>query len=319
MRAIVAPSPGPPEALELREVPRPVPGPGEVLIRVAVAGVNPIDAKTRVGGGAAPFLQPGPASGDGDLAFPWIPGWDAAGTVAAVGPGVVRFGEGDRVFGMIGFPRTGGTYAEHVVAPVSHLSRSPRSLDDAATVALALPGLTAWQALVDAGGLETNQRVLVTAAAGGVGHLAVQIAVDLGAHVVAVASAAGLETLRATGAELRDRHDGDPLAGLEPFDLVVDGVGGAERARAAATLRPGGTIVTLPSASHGDPLGRDDVRAPRLLVAPDGLELQLLTGTVERGMLRPRVADRLPLADAAEAHRRIEAGGVHGKLVLDVG
>ncbi|MGE4428693.1 MAG: alcohol dehydrogenase catalytic domain-containing protein, partial [Solirubrobacteraceae bacterium] len=170
MRAIVATTPGPPDVLELREVPRPAPGPGEVLIRATAVGVNPIDAKTRAGGGATPFLATGPASGaptptrgEGPAGFPWIPGWDVAGVVEQAGHGVARFGEGDRVFGMVGFPRAAGANAEYVVAPVSHLSRSPRSLDDAQAVALALPGQTAWQALVDAGGLETNQRVLVTA------------------------------------------------------------------------------------------------------------------------------------------------------------
>jgi NADPH:quinone reductase-like Zn-dependent oxidoreductase len=322
MAAVVAPEPGPPEVLELREVPRPVPGPGEVLIRTTAIGVNPVDAKTRAGGGAAGLLDgaphPGHPDADGADAFPWIPGWDVAGVVEEAGWGVVRFAPGDRVFGMVGFPRRADGYAEYVVAPQSQLSRSPRSLSDEETVALALPGLTAWQALVDAGGLEANQRLLVLAAAGGVGHLAVQIGVDLGAEVIAVGSPGNLEFLRDLGAsEVLDRTAIDDLASATaPVDLVLDGVGGDARAQAFAVAKPGGVVATLPSNSWAGPAPRDDVRAPQVFVVPDGLELQLLTGTVERGMLKPHVADVLPLAEAAEAHRRIASGTVRGKLVL---
>lgn len=320
MQAIVAPAPGGPETLELREVPRPTPGPGEVLIRVAAAGVNPVDAKTRGGAGATGFLGGSPTPDDGAGAFPWIPGWDVAGTVAEAGYGVARFAPGDRVFGTIGFPRAAGAYAEYAVAHVSQLSRSPRSLSDEETAALPLGGLTAWQALVDAGGLETNQRVVITAASGGVGHLAVQIAADLGAHVIAVGSTANLGYLRGLGAhEVIDRTTTDYAQAIEPVDLVLDGIGGAERTRAFSVVRPGGAVLTLPSASAGDPPPRDDVRGPRVFIAPDGLELQLLTGSVERGALRPTVAEVLPLADAARAHELIEGGAVRGKLVLRVG
>ena len=325
MRAIVAPAPGEPELLELREVPRPSPGPGEVLVRVAAAGVNPVDAKTRSGAGASRFL--------GDDGFPWIPGWDLAGTVVEAGFGVARFGVGDRVFGTVGFPRPAGAYAEYAVAHVSQLSRSPRSLDDVHAAALAMGGLTAWQALVDAGGLETNQRVLITAAAGGVGHLAVQIAADLGAHVIAVASPENEGFVRGLGAhEVVDRTadgTGDArgeaggtgrtgwAAGIEPVDLVLDCFGGPARSPALSTVRSGGTIVTLPTAGDREP-APEGVADPTVFVAPDGLELQLLTGSVERGALRPHVSETVPLADAARAHELIASGGTRGKIVLTI-
>jgi NADPH:quinone reductase-like Zn-dependent oxidoreductase len=311
MRAIVAPSPGGPETLELREVPRPSPGPGEVLIRVAAAGVNPVDAKTRSGGGASRFL--------GDDGFPWIPGWDLAGTVVEAGFGVARFGVDDRVFGTVGFPHAAGAYAEYAVAHVSQLSRSPRSLDDVHAAALAMGGLTAWQALVDAGGLETNQRVLITAAAGGVGHLAVQIAADLGAHVIAVASRDNVDFVRGLGAyEILDRTRPDWAADVEPVDLVLDCFGGPARSPALSTVRAGGTIVTLPTAGDRE-AAPEGVHDPTVFVAPDGLELQLLTGSVERGALKPHVSETLPLADAARAHELIASGGTRGKIVLTIG
>lgn len=328
MRAIVAPTPGEPDVLELREVPRPEPSAGEVLIRVAAAGVNPVDAKTRRGSGAARFLTEtrdtattplASGSGGAPAGFPWIPGWDLAGTVEAVGFGVARFAVGDRVFGTVGFPRPAGAYAEYAVAHVSQLSRSPRSLSDVDTAALAMGGLTAWQALVDAGGLETNQRVLITAASGGVGHLAVQIAADLGAHVIAVGSPANLTFLRGLGAlETIDRTADGWTGGIEPVDLVLDGTGGDARLALFPLVRTGGAIVSLPSASRPGE-APDGVRDPQVFVAPDGLELQLLTGSVERGALRPHVSTVLPLEQAAQAHELIESGGTRGKIVLTVG
>lgn len=358
MRAVVALAPGAPDVLEIREVPRPEPSAGEVLIRVAAAGVNPVDAKTRSGAGAGRFLDElrpasatlaagltglgagGDAGGgapaspelaaaptrDGAAAptptgdgFPWIPGWDVAGTVEAVGSGVSRFAVGDRVCGLVGFPRAAGTYAEYVVAHVSQLSRSPRSLTDVEAAALPLAGLTAWQAMADAGDLETNRRVVITAASGGVGHIAVQVAVDLGAHVIAVTSTYSVDFVRGLGAaEVLDRTQGDWTARIDaPVDLLLDASGHDMRAAAYATVAPGGRFIALPSAATGDPVP-DSILSPKVFVAPDGLELQLLTGTVERGMLRPHVSATLPLEQAAEAHRRIESGATRGKIVLTV-
>lgn len=335
MRAVVALAPGDPDVLEVREVPRPEPSAGEVLIRVAAAGVNPVDAKTRGGAGAGRFLDElRPASADlaaalarddasaptptGD-GFPWIPGWDVAGTVEAVGFGVSRFAVGDRVCGLVGFPRAAGTYAEYVVAHVSQLSRSPRSLNDVEAAALPLAGLTAWQAMADAGDLETNRRVVITAASGGVGHIAVQVAVDLGAHVIAVTSTDNIDFVRGLGAaEVLDRTQGDWTERIDaPVDLLLDASGHDMRAAAYATVAPGGRFIALPSAATGDPVP-DSILNPKVFVAPDGLELQLLTGTVERGMLRPHVSQTFPLERAADAHRQIESGSTRGKIVLTV-
>lgn len=335
MRAVVALAPGDPDVLEVREVPRPEPSAGEVLIRVAAAGVNPVDAKTRGGAGAGRFLDElRPASADlaaalarddasaptptGD-GFPWIPGWDVAGTVEAVGFGVGRFAVGDRVCGLVGFPRAAGTYAEYVVAHVSQLSRSPRSLNDVEAAALPLAGLTAWQAMADAGDLETNRRVVITAASGGVGHIAVQVAVDLGAHVIAVTSTDNIDFVRGLGAaEVLDRTQGDWTERIDaPVDLLLDASGHDMRAAAYATVAPGGRFIALPSAATGDPVP-DSILNPKVFVAPDGLELQLLTGTVERGMLRPHVSQSFPLERASDAHRQIESGSTRGKIVLTV-
>ena len=171
MRAIRQQTLGGPEVLELVDVPRPEPAPTEVLVRVAAAGVNPVDWKTRTRGG---FLG----------SPPFTVGWDVAGVVEEVGRGVTRFEPGDRVFGMPRFPREAAAYAEYITSPSRQLARTPEELDDVHAAALPLAGLTAWQALVETAGVEEGHRVLILAAAGGVGHLAVQIAKARGAYVV---------------------------------------------------------------------------------------------------------------------------------------
>ena len=164
--------------MRISEVARPEPGPTEVLVRTGAAGVNPVDWKTRAGGG----MLGSP---------PFTVGWDVAGVVEEVGLGVTRFAVGDRVFGMPRFPREAAAYAEYVTSPSRQLARTPASLSDVEAAALPLAALTAWQALVDTAGVQQGQRVLIHASAGGVGHLAVQIAKARGAHVIATAGSKG--------------------------------------------------------------------------------------------------------------------------------
>src|SRR6185436_20651544 len=188
MRAIRQLSLGGPEVLELAEVPRPQPGPTEVLVRVTAAGVNPVDWKVRAGGG---FLgEP-----------PFTVGWDVAGVVEGLGRGGTRFAPGDRVFGMPRFPHEAAAYADYVAAPARHFARAPASASDVEAAALPMAGLTAWQALVDTADVQPCQRVLVHAAAGGIGHLAVQIAKARGAYVIGTARAENHAFLAELGAD----------------------------------------------------------------------------------------------------------------------
>ncbi len=180
---------GGPEVLEVVDVPRPEPGPTEVLVRVAAAGVNPVDWKVRARGG---FL--------GDP--PFTVGWDVAGVVEEVGIGVTRFAAGDRVFGMPRFPREAAAYAEYATSPSRQLARTPDGLSDVEAGAMPLAALTAWQALVETADVRPGSRVLVNGAAGGVGHLAVQIAKARGAYVIGTARAVQHETPR----RARDRR-----------------------------------------------------------------------------------------------------------------
>lgn len=305
MRAIRQSRLGGPEVLELCEVPRPEPGPTEVLVRVTAAGVNPLDWKTRSRGA---FLgRP-----------PFTVGADVAGVIAAVSEGVTRFAVGDRVFGMPRFPAAAAAYAEYLTAPARHLARTPAGLDDIEAAALPMAGLTAWQALVDAAAVEPGSRVLIHGAAGGIGHLAVQIARARGAYVIGVARAARHAFLASLGAdETLDRAD----AGLvRDVDVVLDLVGGETASRSLSSLRDGGRLIGVSSGTGAAAeAGAGRVRVSYLLVEPDHVGLEALAELAERGALRVRVARTLPLEQAARAHVLGERGGLEGKLVLTVG
>jgi NADPH:quinone reductase-like Zn-dependent oxidoreductase len=307
MRAIRQLSLGGPEVLELVDVPRPEPGPTEVLVRVTAAGVNPVDWKVRARGG---FLgEP-----------PFTVGWDVAGVVEELGRGVTRFVPGDRVFGMPRFPREAAAYAQYVTAPSRQLARVPDGLGDVEAAGVPLAGLTAWQGLVETAGVGPGSRVLVLAAAGGVGHLAVQIAKARGAYVIGTARAEKHAFLASLGTDEAVDYTTGPLAGrVDAVDVVLDLVGGEAAADALSALRDGGTLVTVTGAA--DELRATAgvrVRLAGVLVEPDRLGLEALSELVAEGVLRPHVSATFPLAEAARAHEAIETGRTVGKLVLTV-
>lgn len=310
MRGISQTTLGGPEVLELVELPRPVPGPTEVLVRVTAAGVNPVDWKVRARGG---FLgEP-----------PFTVGWDVAGVVDEVGGGVTRFAPGDRVFGMPRFPAEAAAYAELVTSPSRQLARIPASLNDIEAGALPLVGLTAWQALVETAGVGRGQRVLVLAAAGGVGHLAVQIAKSRGAYVIGTARAEKHAFLMELGADQAiDYTTEDVAERAGDIDVVLDLVGDDQAGRSVKTLSAGGTFIRVPSASNLAGIradAADGVRVTGILVEPDRTGMEALSDLVARGALRPRVQETFPLAEAGRAHELGEAGRTQGKLVLTVG
>jgi len=277
--------------LVVEDVPALEPGPTEVLVRVAAAGVNPVDWKVRAGGG---FLgEP-----------PFTVGWDVAGTVEAVGRGVTWLAPGDRVFGMPRFPREAACYAEYVVAPSRQLARTPEAWSDLEAGAVPLAGLTAWQALVETAGVGEGSRVLVLGAAGGVGHLAVQIAKARGAWVAGTSSVEKHSFLRELGVDEPLDKDGPLEVDVE---VVFDAVGGG----AALAAPPDARVVTVSGASV-EPLREAGRDAVALLVEPDrgGLE-----GLVAAGV-RPHVEATFPLEQAGAAHALGERGRTRGKIVL---
>jgi len=312
MRAVSLDRYGDPEVLTVVSRPIPAPLPTEIRVRVAAAGVNPVDWKTRAGQGMAAVL--------GDL--PVVLGWDVAGVVDAIGPGVTRFAVGDLVFGMPWFPRQAGGYAEYVTAPSRQFAALPSRLDPIAGAALPLAGLTAWQCLVDIAEVSEGQRVLIHAAAGGVGHLAVQIARSRGAYVIGTASSAKHRALGQLGLDEAINYQGTEFEKvLDPVDVVLDLVGGEVAMRSLDVLRPGGLLISVPSRTAGDALAaaaERGIRATGMLVEPDGHALEQIAALVDARQLRPVVAETFPLDRADAAHRVGETGRTTGKLVLTV-
>lgn len=300
---------GGPEVLREAEVERPAPRPNEVLVRVRAAGVNPTDWKHRSTGrflGRPPFVL----------------GWDVSGTVEEVGIGVAAFAPGDDVFGMLPYPYGHGSHAEYVIAPVRALWHKPAVIDHVQAAALPLVSLTALQALGEVAGLRAGQRILIHAAAGGVGHVAVQIAKERGAYVIGTASAGKHDFLRRLGAdEVIDYRETDFTEAVKDVDVVLDTIGGSTSTDSLRVLRPGGIVVSiLPVGSReffdaAEALG---VRAVRMLVDADRAGMRTIAELVEAGTLRATIAGTFPLADAAEAHRLGDTGRTTGKLVLTV-
>ncbi|MFE7893319.1 NADP-dependent oxidoreductase [Streptomyces sp. NPDC004822] len=309
MRAISQNVLGGPEVLQEVRLERPEPGPNQVLVRVRAAGVNPTDWKHRATGG---FL--------GDP--PFVLGWDVSGVVEATGIGVAAFQPGDEVFGMLPYPYGHGSHAEYVIAPVRALTHKPASIDHTQAGALPLVSLTAWQALVEHADLRPGQRVLVHAAAGGVGHAAVQIAKARGAYVIGTASAGKHGFLREIGAdETIDYRETDFAEAVKDVDVVLDTLGGETALRSLRVLRPGGVVVSIiPVGSDEFPeeAARLGVRAVRMLVDADRADMRSLVELIEQGKLRAAIERTFPLSDAAEAHALGEQGHVTGKLVLTV-
>ncbi|MHA5047808.1 NADP-dependent oxidoreductase [Streptomyces sp. SD15] len=309
MRAISQDVLGGPEVLKEVQVERPTPRTNEVLVRVRAAGVNPTDWKHRATGG---FLgEP-----------PFTLGWDVSGVVEATGIGVARFQPGDEVFGMLSYPFGHGSHAEYVTAPARTFAHKPAGIDHTQAGALPLVSLTSWQALVEMADLRPGQRVLIHAAAGGVGHVAVQIAKARGAYVIGTASAGKHDFLRGIGVdEAIDYRETDFAEAVRDVDVVLDTIGGETTLRSLRVLKPGGIVVSIL------PVGSDElyeeaerlgVRAIRMLVDASHTGMKAIADLVEAGKLRPTIAATFPLADAAKAHALGDTGRTTGKLVLVV-
>ncbi|KAA2264833.1 NADP-dependent oxidoreductase [Solihabitans fulvus] len=309
MRAISQEVLGGPEVLTVVERDLPTLGPSDILVRVHAAGVNPTDWLHRTTGlylGTPPFVV----------------GWDVSGVVEAVGLGVTLRKPGDEVFGMLDYPRGAGAYAEYVAAPARNFAVKPAGIDHVQAAALPVAALTAWQALVDTADVRPGQRVLVHAAAGGVGHLAVQIAKALGAYVIGTASTAKREFVLGLGAdEVVDYTRTDFAETVRDVDVVLDAVGHDYGLRSLYTMRPGGVLVAIvfAQAENIDAVAKErGVRREYLTVEADHAGMKAIAALVDEGCLRVEIDGALPLEQAAEAHRRGQTGRTTGKLVLTV-
>jgi NADPH:quinone reductase-like Zn-dependent oxidoreductase len=309
MRAITQHTLGGPEVLTIVDAPAPRVLPAEVLVRVKAIGLNPLEPRLRAG--EFPLLGPPP----------FVLGWDISGVVEQA-PQTWRFRPGDEVFGMPLFPRAAGAYAEFVAAPALHLARKPASLSHVQASALPVAGLTAWQGLVDLGGVTEGDRVLVHGGGGGVGHLAIQIAKALGAHVITTAGRSKREFVEGFGAdEVIDYTAVDFTEVVRDVDVVLDTIGGDTVERSLDVLRPGGHLVTavaeedLALAAKYEAAGR---HFSGIAVDPDPVALRGLADLVDQGKLRVHVQETFPFDRVADAHRLIERGHLRGKVVLTV-
>jgi NADPH:quinone reductase-like Zn-dependent oxidoreductase len=310
MKAVSQDELGGPEVLKLVELPTPEPGVSEILLRVHAAGVNPIDGANRETG--ALVGQP-----------PFVLGWDICGAVEAVGPGVTLYKPGDVVFGMLHFPQGHGAYAEYAVGPTRAFVPKPDRLDHVQAAAIPMVGLTAWQALVDTARVGNGSRVLINGAAGGIGHLAVQIAKARGADVTALASAANLDFVRSLGAdEAIDYNGTDFTEAVHDQDVVLDVVGGDYPARAVDVLRPGGVLVsTQPPALAplAETAAERGIRFAGIIVEADEIGMSALADLAATGELVPTIAATFPLEEARAASAMADLAATGGRFPLEEG
>lgn len=299
---------GGPEVMALEETPVPHPGPGQLLIRVRAASVNPIDWKMRRGllAGIVP------------LAFPRTLGRDCAGEVAALGEGVTGFAPGAMVAG-VADPRTDGTHAEFALLPASQVAPMPAGLDPIAAASLCVAGVSAYIALVEVAQVGVGQRVLVHAGAGGVGSLAIQIGKHLGAEVLVTASAANRAYCIGLGAaRVIDYRSEDFVAAAAPCDVVLDTLGGETHLRSQRALGSGGLLVALNAAPIPAGPQREDVRVVMAQVQPTRARLDRILQWAAAGVLRAEVGRAFAFAEAPQAHAASEAGHARGKLVITI-
>jgi NADPH:quinone reductase-like Zn-dependent oxidoreductase len=309
MKAVRFHSYGSSEVLVSEEIPRPQAGAGEVLVRVHAAGVNPLDWKVRAGH----------VKGWMQHRLPLIPGWDVSGVVEAVGPDVTAFKAGDAVYGMLDFMRN-GAYAEYVAAQTRNLALKPNSIDHIQAGAVPLASLTAWQSLFEIADLKSGQTVLIHAAAGGVGHFAVQFARWKEAKVIGTASAGHERFLRELGAdEVIDYHTTRFEEAVHEVDVVLDPIGGDTQQRSWQVLKKGGILVATLGISSPEAARQRGVRGEGVMVHPDTAQLAQIAALIDAGSLKPTVTTVLPLAEAAQAHELSQTGHTGGKIVLRVG
>ena len=306
---------GGPEVFTPADVPMPRKVGAEVVVKVIAAGVNPIDAKTRSGGGASAAIAN----------FPVVLGADFSGIVIESPYETCPFKPGDEVFGMVPVPRMAGTYAEYVTVPVMSIARKPSRLTHVEAAGVPMAALTAWGMVVEVAKVHEAQRVLVHAASGGVGHFAVQFAAYFGAHVIATGSSHNESWLRELGAaEVIDHNTARFEEAVSRVDVVIDLIGNAHDdtgTRSLAVLRAGGLVVNAPTGSWptlvGDAVAAG-VRATTYKTSPDGSTLAIIGRLLDSGDIHVTVDHVFALEHVAEAHTAIETGHTRGKIVLSV-
>lgn len=296
---------GGPEALAYEDAEIPQPGPGQVLVKVAAASVNPVDWKLR--SGAAKAMAP--------LSMPAVLGGDVSGTVAALGEGVSNWREGDEVFALLGLT---GAYAQYIVTEAANLARKPGALSFAEAASLPLVALTAWQGFAEDQRDLAGLTVLIHNAAGGVGSVAVQIAKAQGARVVGTASEKNAAYVKGLGAdEVFDARVTRLESLPRDIDILMDLVGNPAALELWRLVKPGGSVIRIAGGADAPAFAEQDgIRALKVRVKPNGAQLAQIGALAATGKLRPEIAASFPLAQAGAAQELSRAGHVRGKIVL---
>ncbi|ASA26275.1 NADP-dependent oxidoreductase [Paenibacillus donghaensis] len=305
MKAVVIEQFGGPEVLVDKEIPKPVIGPNQVLIRLRATSVNPVDFKIRQG-----------AMGQSAGEFPLVLGGDVAGVVAEVGDSVSRFKVDERVFAR---PRSFGTYAEYIAVDADVVSRMPKALNFEEAAAVPLAAMTAWQALVDHGKIKAGDKVLIHAGAGGVGSFAIQLAKHFGAEVASTASSRNQELLESLGVDhFIDYKKADFSQVLSDYDLVLDTMGGDIQAKSFEILKPGGRLVSLVEKPDDKLQEKYQVTGVQFMMEPKGSQLEQLAELADQGILRPVIDSMFWLNEEGvrQAHEKSETHHAVGKIVI---
>jgi len=296
-----------------QETDKPSVGENEVLVKVQAIGINPVDIKTRSGKAFYGALK---------NEQPIILGWDISGEVVEAGKAVSRLKVGDAVFGMVNFPGNGKAYAQYVAAPEAHLAKKPGNITHPEAAAATLAALTAWQVLHHQANVQSGQRVLIHAAAGGVGHFAVQLAKHLGAYVIGTASESNASFLREL--EVDEHIDYQRMnfeEVLRDVDVVLDPVGGETTLRSLNTLKPGGKIISIVGGVKEEVQAEAEkrgIQAANYLVHSSGEDMETLAQLLQEGKLKAHVSTRFAFHEIDAAHRQIETGRTRGKVVVNV-
>ncbi|MBS0031563.1 NADP-dependent oxidoreductase [Chitinophaga sp. 22321] len=317
MKAIVLQQTGGVENLVIKEVPVPAIKDNEVLIQNKAIAINPVDAFVRGNAGALQGIVR-PAEG-ADI----ILGWDIAGEVVATGKDVKDFKTGDAVFGMVNFPGQGSAYAEYVAAPADHVALKPANTTYEKAAAASLAALTAWQALVVHGQVKKGDKVLIHAAAGGVGHYAVQIAKHFGAYVIGTASAAKKEGVLSFGANEYIDYNQQPFESLvTDADIVLDSLGiPGHLERSLSAVKNNGRLISLlvfPDDAFKQQAAAKNVYVHRLTVNSDGKDISSIASLLEQGALHSDIAETFPFEEMGKAHEKVAGGKTQGKIVVNV-
>lgn len=308
MRAIVLHRYGGPEVVEFEETTRPEPKDDEAMIRVVAASVNPVDVAIRSGKYAEYF----------HTSLPLIPGMDAAGIVEKTGTNFTKLKVGDPVYAFFTLHSEGG-YAEFAVAKENEVSRKPSSLTYEQAAAVPAVGSTAWQALVDTAHLRAGQTLLIHGGSGGVGHIAIQIAKALGAHVIATASTTNQAFLKTVGADQTIDYTKTRFEDVvKDVDVVLDAVGGDTLTRSYSVVKKGGIIVTIAGEPDEAALTAHSIRGASISASPKAETFAELTRLIEEKKLTPVVTQVFPIAQAAKAQEQIATRHTRGKIVLRV-